>query len=79
LADVETVDNWIGEKLSEASSTLLDQIHQEIFESLPQERKDAIISETKESIPVDTSGKPELTPAYLRSIGRLDLLEWGTD
>jgi hypothetical protein len=79
MADPETVDRWIEEKVSSASWSLLEQIHKEIFDSLPQHEKEKIVEEIKEPYPIDKDGKPELTPAYLRSIGREDLIEWGTD
>lgn len=88
LADVETVENFIGEKASVAGSNFLERIHSEIFNARPAHERDAITSDLaslsggdKETITVkvDENGKPELTPEYLRSIGREDILEWGTD
>jgi hypothetical protein len=89
LADTETVERFAGEKLSAAGTSFLDRIHKEIFNSLPTHERDAITEdlellahgdkETVIIIKVDENGKPELTPEYLRSIGREDILEWGTD
>lgn len=88
LADVEAVDNFIGEKVSVAGSKFLERIHSEIFNALPTHERDAIASDLESLskgdtetilVKVDENGKPELTPEYLRSIGREDILEWGTD
>ena len=76
LATIETVDDWIGNKLWIAGVNSLEQLHEELLSHiLPQERED----DELEPIPVDKNGKPELTPEYLKSIGRLDILEFGTE
>jgi hypothetical protein len=84
LASVETVDDWIGEKLSKAGESTLRQIHNEIFNGLPEDKKEEVLSELKGDDHrtlglVVIPAKPELTPEYLKSIGRPDIMEWGTD
>ena len=83
LADVEFVDEWIGDKLSLAGSLFLDRVHFENFLALSPSERDAITADLdalKEPvITIDASGKPELTADYLRSIGKESYIEWGTD
>jgi len=88
LASVEEVDIWIGSKISLVGEKLLDSIHTENFLALSQPERDAIVAElelvtnSKETvitINCDETGKPELTADYLRSIGKADYIEWGTD
>jgi hypothetical protein len=77
LANVELVDDWIGEKLALAGSLFLDLIHTEIPHL--DEEDDAITTESAVVIKVDADGKPELTADYLRSIGKESYIEWGTE
>ena len=83
LADVEFVDDWIGEQFWKAGYSFLNRLHEENFLSLPQAERDKIITELNELkepvIIVDADGKPELTADYLRSIGKESYIEWGTD
>jgi hypothetical protein len=88
LADEETVERCIGEKLFTAGSKFLDDIHKEIFSALPQKEQDAITADLESlargdkelpPIKVDETGKPELTADYLRAIGKPEYIEWGTD
>jgi hypothetical protein len=90
LADEETVETWLGEKLFNAGYKFLERIHQDIFLALPQHERNTIAEELdnlasgdKEqlltAVKVDETGKPELTKEYLIAIGRPDMIEWGTD
>jgi hypothetical protein len=85
LADVETVETWIGERIFNAGYKFLERIHQEIFLALPKHEQDFIIEDLNGDkelltvVKVDETGKPELTREYLISIGRPDMVEWGTD
>jgi hypothetical protein len=89
LADVETVEEWIGERIFNAGYKFLERIHQEIFLALPQHEQNDIVEDLNSLangdkelmmvVKVDETGKPELTKEYLISIGRPDMIEWGTD
>ena len=85
LADEETVETWIGERIFNAGYKFLERIHQEIFLALPKHEQDFIIEdlngdkEPTMAVKCDETGKPELTKEYLISIGRPDMVEWGTD
>jgi hypothetical protein len=77
----------VSEKKYEAKVSFLDRIHQEIYEAKPEWQKQAIQRELESlakgedeegNLPPETLEKPELTADYLRSIGREDLIEWGT-
>ena len=77
----------VANKLYEAKVSFLDRIHQEIFEAKPEWQKQAIKrdldalargEDEEGNLPAETLEKPELTADYLRSIGREDLIEWGT-
>ncbi len=89
LADVETVDAWVGERIFNAGCKFLERIHQEIFLALPQHERNDITEDLNSlangdrellmAVKVDETGKPELTKEYLIAIGRADMVEWGTD
>ena len=78
----------VNEKLYQAKTSFLDRIHQEIFEAKPQWEKDAVKADLERlargededgnKIVAESLEKPELTSDYLRSIGREDLIEWGS-
>jgi hypothetical protein len=77
MAEVSVVDDWWAKQIFNASFSFLERLHKEIFESLPQNQKEEITDELKQSIiPTDKDGKPALTPEYLKSIGREDLLSF---
>lgn len=77
----------VAEKHYQAKVSFLDRIHQEIYEAKPEWQKLAIQRDLEAlakgedeegNLPPETLEKPELTADYLRSIGREDLIEWGT-
>ena len=76
-----------GEAIQEAGERFLKRIHQEIFFYLPEHEKDEIIKDMEalaresvsDKIPEVKAFRPALTPEYLKSIGREDILNWGTD
>ena len=77
----------VSEKKYESKESFLDSIHQEIYEAKSEWQKSAIKKELESlatgedeegNLPPETLEKPELTADYLRSIGREDLIEWGT-
>ena len=83
LASPEYVEMWLGLHVNVSGQMFLDRIHEEIFKSLPPSERGQIETEMESlehpKIVTDANGKPELTLEYLRSIGREDILEWGTD
>ena len=77
---------FVAEKKYKASTDFLNNIHQEIYDAKPQWEKDQITKELKslaKGVEIDEisdeSERPELTAEYLISIGREDLLEWGSE
>ena len=77
MVEASSVDDWWANQIYNAGFSFLQRLHKEIFESLPQNQKEEITDELKQSIiPTDKDGKPALTPEYLKSIGREDLLSF---
>jgi hypothetical protein len=77
---------FVSEKRWKAGYDFLESIHQEIFESMPSYEQEAITKELKaleRGVTVEELDaqpeRPELTPEYLKSIGREDLLDWGSE
>ena len=77
----------VSDKKYAASVSFLERIHQEIHDAKPEWQKQAIQRDLEAlargededgNLPPETLAKPELTADYLRSIGRADLIEWGT-
>jgi hypothetical protein len=76
----------VAEKKWQASYDFLAGIHQEIVASKPSYEREAIEKDLKalaRGVTVEELDKeperPELTPEYLKSIGREDLLDWGSE
>jgi hypothetical protein len=77
---------YVADKRWEVSRDFLVGIHQEILESKPNYEQEAIAKDLKalaKGVTVeeldDQPERPELTPEYLKSIGREDLLDWGSE
>lgn len=76
----------VVEKQIVAAFDFLESIHQEIHDSKPQWEKELIEKDLKalekgitlDQLEVEIE-RPELTPEYLKSIGREDLLDWGSE
>ena len=80
------MEKFVGKQIQKAGEDFLKSIHQEIYDGLSVMEKEKIKDELDELAgkkevvgKCDEFGKPELTADYLRSIGREDMIEWGTD
>lgn len=77
----------VNDQHYQAKVDFLGRIHQEIHDAKPEWQKLAIQRDLEAlangedeegNLPPETLEKPELTAEYLTSIGRADLIEWGT-